>query len=133
MSDTTRYDVSCFIGPCTEAEAEALADRILGLPEFKAVGGGGVSVVRVADPPGRPSARREQILAALAQRPMTVPELVAEVLGAWDEKAYGGFSVEVRRLVAERLVEREPSKPRHPGLVRLIKSSVGVGRAGRSS
>ena len=37
-----RYELSCIIGPCTESEATALSDAILGLPEARAVGAGGV-------------------------------------------------------------------------------------------
>jgi hypothetical protein len=44
-----RYEISSFIGPCTEEEAIALAEAILELPEHKAVGGGGVGMARVAD------------------------------------------------------------------------------------
>lgn len=43
-----RYEISMFVGPCTEDEATTLAERIMGLPEFKAVGGGGVGLTRIA-------------------------------------------------------------------------------------
>jgi hypothetical protein len=51
MSDH-RYDVGFYIGPCSEKEAEALAEAILDLPEFGAVGGGGVAMqIVTADDP----------------------------------------------------------------------------------
>jgi hypothetical protein len=48
-----RYDVSFFIGPCSEKEAGALADAILELDEFKSVGGGGVGLQVVEEVPER--------------------------------------------------------------------------------
>ncbi len=44
-----RYEVSFFIGPCEQGEAEALAEAIVDLPEFEAVGGGGVGLQRIAE------------------------------------------------------------------------------------
>jgi hypothetical protein len=38
VSDT-RYELAAYIGPCTQEEAEELAEAILNLPEFDAVGG----------------------------------------------------------------------------------------------
>lgn len=44
-----RYEISTFIGPCAEKDADALCEAILDLPEFAAVGGGGVSRTDVLD------------------------------------------------------------------------------------
>ncbi len=47
--DEVRFDIGFYIGPCTEEEATALAEAILDLPEFKAVGGGAVSIGSVPE------------------------------------------------------------------------------------
>jgi hypothetical protein len=66
-------------------------------------------------------ARRARILAALVHGALTVPELVTAAGGAWDEREYKAISVVVRRLAAEGVVTREPSRPWHPGRVRLAR------------
>jgi hypothetical protein len=49
MRTEHRYELSLFIGPCSEEERDALAGAILELPEFKAVGGGAVGMEEVSD------------------------------------------------------------------------------------
>ena len=41
-----RYELSLFVGPCTEDEATALAEKIMELTAFKAVYGGAVGITR---------------------------------------------------------------------------------------
>lgn len=48
MSDQ-RYVFTIHIGPCSEKDADALADAIIDLPEFGRVGGGGIGMRGVAD------------------------------------------------------------------------------------
>ena len=47
MSHLSRYEISFFIGPCAEWEAEDLVDKIMGLRRFYNVGGGGIGITRV--------------------------------------------------------------------------------------
>ena len=47
--ESSRYELAFFIGPCSEAERDALAERILDLAEFKTVGGGGIGMTPVTE------------------------------------------------------------------------------------
>jgi hypothetical protein len=46
----TRYEVTLYIGPCTEDEAETLMDAIIDLPEARAVGAGAVGLTPFEEP-----------------------------------------------------------------------------------
>lgn len=44
MTDKLRYEISFFIGECDKEEAENLVEVVMGLPEFKEVGGGAIGL-----------------------------------------------------------------------------------------
>jgi hypothetical protein len=43
-SAASRYELAFFVGPDTEAKVMSLAEAIMALPEYVAVGGGGMSI-----------------------------------------------------------------------------------------
>ncbi len=48
-SAATVYTLDFDIGPCTEKQRDALIDAIFALPEWAAVGGGGIGIQEIPD------------------------------------------------------------------------------------
>jgi hypothetical protein len=72
----TRYEVSLYIGPCSQEEAEALMEAITDLPEAHAVGAGAVGLAPFEEPVASSvSAGAVKALIADASEPFLVPDV----------------------------------------------------------